>query len=107
MTIIERIQERFTSSLVFGDLVESDGVVVLPAARVMGGGGGGKDDKGDEGGGFGLSASPVGAWVIEDGRARWKPSPDVSRLAVGGYLVVIAYLYFTWRTQRARIRRSS
>jgi uncharacterized spore protein YtfJ len=41
MTITERLQERFNAGLVYGKPVEHDGVIVIPAAWVMGGGGGG------------------------------------------------------------------
>ena len=63
---------------VFGEAVTQDGVTVLPVARLSGGGGGGSgegtqpgertDASGrGNGGGFGVSARPVGAFVIRDG----------------------------------------
>ena len=50
---------------VFGDPIETEGVTVIPAAKVGGGGGGGGDNENNGGGGFGLGARPVGAYVIK------------------------------------------
>jgi len=107
-SIIERIRAPFTAGIVYADPVEVDGVTVIAAARVTGGGGGGAEDAagrhGGEGGGFGLIARPVGAWVITDGRARWKPSIDVTRILLAGHLVAIAYFISLWLTARVRGR---
>jgi uncharacterized spore protein YtfJ len=65
---------------VFGDPIESDGVTVIPAAKVGGGGGGGGDSEDNGGGGFGLGARPVGAYVIKDGDVSWQPAIDVNRI---------------------------
>lgn len=100
MSIMEKIQERFTAGVVYGEPVESGGSVVVPAARVMGGGGGGGDKEGNEGGGFGLSARPVGAWVIRNGEAEWKPAIDVTLIIISGLLVVMSYFRFKSRTAR-------
>jgi uncharacterized spore protein YtfJ len=102
MSITQRIQERFTAGIVYGDLVESDGTLLLPAARIAGGGGGGSDAERGEGGGFGLVALPAGAWVISGGKIRWKPAIDLTVVIAGGYLVAIAYFFVTWRIERAK-----
>lgn len=102
MKVVEGIQERFSARIVYGEPVERNGTVTIPAARVIGGGGGGSDKEGDEGGGFGIFATPIGAWVIEDGKTTWKPSVDMPLMVIGGYVVVIAFLYFRWRIERAR-----
>jgi uncharacterized spore protein YtfJ len=72
---------------VYGDPVERDGVTIVPAAAVFGGTGGGGDSEGDGGGGLGLIGRPVGAWVIRDGEATWKPAVDVNRIAVFAFLL--------------------
>ena len=57
MTLVERMQERFRAQIVYGDPIEKDGTVLLPAVWVAGGGGGGSGVQADsqgEGGGFGL-----------------------------------------------------
>ena len=67
----------------YGDPIERDGTVVIPAASVAGGGGGGGgiDQHGQtgSGSGFGLHARPVGAFVIRDGDVRWEPAVDPER----------------------------
>ena len=83
---------------VFGKPVKSGGVTVIPVASVLGGAGGGfyerEGDSGtprspdsgpqsNEGFGFGIGARPVGAYVIRDGKVRWRPAVDVTRLALG------------------------
>jgi uncharacterized spore protein YtfJ len=52
---------------VYGDPIERDGVLVIPAAKVAGGGGGGGDSENNAGGGFGVRAVPAGAWIIRQG----------------------------------------
>lgn len=106
--VLERAQDAITGRRVFGTPVEQDGTVVVPAAEVIGGGGGGGGQDGDGqegiGGGFGLRARPVGAYVIEGGRVRWRPAVDVTGLAgiVAG-VVVVAFVC-RWRMTVARAR---
>jgi uncharacterized spore protein YtfJ len=102
MSMMEKIQERFTAGIVYGEPVVSEGSVVVPAARVMGGGGGGGDTEGNEGGGFGLSARPSGAWVIRNGEAEWKPAIDVTLIVISSLLVVMSYFRFKSRSARSR-----
>jgi len=91
--IIERTSGGLAAHTVFGEGVERDGVLVIPAARVIGGGGGGEgtgsmgsqaraeSNSGDRsgegsGGGFGLRARPVGAFVIRNRDVQWRPAID-------------------------------
>jgi len=83
---ISKARDAVSVERVYGDPYERDGVVVIPAASVSGGGGGGSGEgpeAGQVGGGagFGLSARPVGAYVIDNGRVHWEPAVDVSRIA--------------------------
>ncbi|MEU4521901.1 hypothetical protein AB0F52_24695 [Amycolatopsis sp. NPDC024027] len=83
----------FSARLVYGDPVERDGVVVIPAAAVYGGGGGGGGDgppTGREGAGFGVLARPVGAFVVRDGAVTWVPAVDVTRLGLAAAVTVVA-----------------
>jgi len=80
------------------------GALLLPAAYVAGGGGGASDPDLGDGGGFGLAASPAGAWVISDGKMRWKPALSPTVIIAGGYLVAIAYFFFASRSERFRAR---
>ncbi len=94
--LLTTIQETLTARRVFGEPIERDGVVVIPAAVVYGGGGGGVGravggQQGD-GGGFGLLARPTGAFVVKDGTARWVPALDVNRLGVVAGVVAVVWL---------------
>jgi uncharacterized spore protein YtfJ len=77
---------------VFGEPIERDGALYIPAARVRGGGGGGGDTEGNGGAGFGLSAKPAGMYVIRDGTATWQPALDINRIVLGGQIVGIVAL---------------
>jgi uncharacterized spore protein YtfJ len=97
---ISKARDAITVKRVYGAPYERDGVTVIPAAAVGGGagGGGGEDREGGSvgsGGGFGLGARPVGAFVIQDGNVRWEPAIDATRIAqqaliAGGLLVLLA-----------------
>jgi uncharacterized spore protein YtfJ len=106
MELIDNIQDLFTARLVYGDLIEQDGLIVLPAIRVMGGGGGGggtDPEQGEgEGAGFGLRARPAGAWVFKNGSVRWKPAIDVNAIILGGQLVGISYFVTAWLIRRTK-----
>ena len=65
---------------VFGDPIETEGVTIIPAAKVGGGGGGGGDNEDNGGGGFGIGAKPVDVYVIKDGDVSWQPAVDVNRI---------------------------
>lgn len=87
-------RELFTAKLVYGDPVERDGTVVIPAAAVFGGGGGGGDDTGAlpvrEGAGFGVFARPAGAFVVRGDAVTWVPAVDRTRLGLAAAVTVVA-----------------
>jgi uncharacterized spore protein YtfJ len=89
---MQRTIEGMQPKQVFGEPIERDGVIYLPAAKVRGGGGGGGDTDGNGGGGFGLTARPAGMYVIRDGTAEWKPALDLNRVILGGQIVAIVAL---------------
>jgi uncharacterized spore protein YtfJ len=97
--------ESMTVKRVFANPYEKDGITIIPGAVVSGGGGGGTghDDKGQEGegGGFGMMARPAGAYVIKDGRVRWRSAVDLNRLAVVAGMVAMVWL-LTRRQMRHR-----
>jgi uncharacterized spore protein YtfJ len=85
-------------------------VTVIPAARVQGGAGGGsgEDPQGQgkgSGSGFGMTARPVGAFIIRDGELSWRPAVDVNRIVLGGQLVAVAGLLTVRAIIRARAKR--
>jgi uncharacterized spore protein YtfJ len=95
---------------VFGEPIEQDGVVVLPAAVVRagaGGGGGQRPEKeGGEGlgGGYGFTARPAGAFVIRDGEVEWRPAIDATAVVLGGQLVAVIGLLVARSVLRRRRR---
>jgi uncharacterized spore protein YtfJ len=98
--MLEGARDAMTVHRVFGDLVERDGVAVVPVARIRGGGGGGggsgpaAEGGTGSGGGFGVAARPAGVFVIKDGSVEWRPAVDPERLALAamalGALLVLA-----------------
>jgi len=88
-------RDALTVKRVYGDPIERDGMLVIPAANVVGGGGGGGggDQENNGGGGFGLSATPAGAWIIRDGEVEWEPAVDATRIATLGMIVAIIFLW--------------
>lgn len=98
----EDVVGAMTARTVFGEPVTAGGKTVVPAARVrggFGGGGGGGEKKAKEGSGmglgYGISARPVGAFVIDGGGGvRWMPAIDPVRMFAMGCLVAIAYFFF-------------
>lgn len=107
---IDELLSKATDSLearrVYAEPVEKDGITVIAAARLTGGSGGGngRDERGQqgEGGGVGLTARPVGAYVIKDGNLRWEPAVDVNRLVATVGLVTVAALLVAARIIRLR-----
>ncbi|MGW4771139.1 sporulation protein [Nocardia sp. NPDC004278] len=95
--VLATAKDSMTAKRVFADPVERDGTTVIAAAAIIGGGGGGvgTNEEGQEGsgGGFGMGAKPVGAYVIKDGKVHWQPAIDIDRLiTVVGIVAVTALL---------------
>jgi uncharacterized spore protein YtfJ len=108
--VIAQARDTLTVKRVFGEPYEKDGVTVIPAARVLGGAGGGsgEDPQGQgkgSGSGFGMTARPVGAFIIRDGELSWRPAVDVNRIVLGGQLVAVAALLTVRAVIRARAKR--
>jgi uncharacterized spore protein YtfJ len=95
--VLAQARDSMTVKRVFGEPYEKDGVTIIPAARVQGGAGagGGEDPQGQgkgSGSGFGVTARPVGAYVLREGELSWRPAVDVNRIILGGQAVVIVAL---------------
>lgn len=120
---LSRISESLTAAFgareVYGEPVERDGAIVIPAARMWssggaGGGGGaeprrpreappeslgGPDEpdaeqdalaEGHGGGmGFGRRAEPAGAFVVDAHGVRWVPAVAVNRIVLGGQVAFV------------------
>jgi uncharacterized spore protein YtfJ len=100
-------RDTMTVKRVYGDPIERDGILVIPAAKVVGGGGGGgggADKDNNAGGGFGVSATPAGAWIIRDGQVEWEPAIDATRLATLAMVVAIVFLLTVRAVGKANAR---
>jgi hypothetical protein len=77
------------ASRVYGQPYETvDGVTIIPVARVRGRIRPGKRDADaaaqDQ---LRVTATPVGVFVIKDGKATWEPAVDATRIALMGELI--------------------
>ena len=90
--MLQGARDAMTARTVFAEPIERDGMLIIPAAKVRGGGGGGGDSEDNAGGGFGLAASPAGAYVVRDGKVSWEPAIDINRIVLGGQIVAIVLL---------------
>jgi uncharacterized spore protein YtfJ len=90
-------QDTFTVKRVFGEAYEKNGVTFIPAASVRGGGGGGESEAGEStpggtGGGFGMTARPVGAYRIVGDDVTWVPAADTTKVIMLAEIVLIVAL---------------
>jgi uncharacterized spore protein YtfJ len=107
--VLAQARDAMTVKRVFGEPYEKNGVTVIPAARVQGGagGGGGEGPEGQgkgSGTGFGLSARPVGAYLIRGDDVTWRPAVDLNRIVLGGQVVAIVALLTIRAIVRARAK---
>jgi uncharacterized spore protein YtfJ len=98
-------RDAVTVKRVYGDPIERDGILVVPAAKVSGGAGGGGDAENNGGGGFGIAAKPAGAWVIKGGEVEWQPALDINRIVLGGQIVAVFFFLFLRALVKARARK--
>jgi uncharacterized spore protein YtfJ len=102
--IVSTARDAITVKRVFGESYEHDGLTIVPVAAVSGGfgGGSGHDEKGQEGegGGFGVSGRPVGAYVVQGRTVRWKPAFDVTRTVSA--VAMVACVYLVTRRRRSK-----
>jgi uncharacterized spore protein YtfJ len=94
MEVVNQAKSAMRASEVFGTPYEKNGVTIIPAAKIAGGAGGGGNEGEPQagGGGFGVYARPVGAFVIKDNEVSWKPALDLNRVILMGQVVAIAAL---------------
>jgi uncharacterized spore protein YtfJ len=109
--LMTNARDAITVKRVFAEPYEKEGVTVITAASLAGGagGGGGHDDRGQEGegGGFGLTARPAGAYVIKEGKVVWRPAVDVNRLLGTVGAIVVAYVLARAGIERARAKAAT
>jgi uncharacterized spore protein YtfJ len=103
---LEAVRDVLTVKRVFGEAYEAHGVTVIPVAALRGGGGGGGGEDVQQqvgaGAGFGVTARPVGVFVVDDQGVRWEPAVDITRIVLGGQLVAAAALLLLRRLVRSR-----
>ena len=108
--LLEKSRDQMSAKLVFGEPVEREGVVMVPAARVRGGAGGGasNEPQAGTGGGFGVTATPAGAFVFGNGKVRWRPAVNPNAIILGGQIVAATAVLVIGSIvrQRAAMRRS-
>jgi uncharacterized spore protein YtfJ len=111
-SVLETIREAVdnaSAGRVFGTPFTQDGVTVLPVAKVSGGGGTGPKVEGQEasgsGGGMGLSAKPLGVFVVKEGKVGWRPAVDINKIIMGGQIVAVVALLTIRAIAKARARR--
>ena len=107
--VLAQARDAMTVKRVFGEPYEKNGITVIPAARVQGGagGGGGEGPEGQgrgSGTGFGMSARPVGAYLIRGDEVTWRPAVDLNRIVLGGQVVAIVALLTLRAIVRARAK---
>jgi uncharacterized spore protein YtfJ len=94
--MVTGVRDAMKAQLVYGEPIERNGTLVVPAAKIRGGGGGGGGADGEtngSGGGFGITAKPAGAWVIRGDEVSWQPALDLNRVILGGQIVaIVAFL---------------
>jgi uncharacterized spore protein YtfJ len=109
--LVAKAKDSLEARMVYAEPYEKNGITVIAAARIAGGAGGGtgRDKTGQEGegGGFGLTAKPAGAYVIKDGKVRWEPAVDVNRLLVTIGAITITALLTAARITRIRARSAT
>jgi uncharacterized spore protein YtfJ len=98
MDVLTHVRESMDARTVFAEPVTQNGVIVIPAARISGGAGGGTGRSGGDeqptgqGGGFGLRSTPIGAFIIKDGKVSWRPALDLNKVILGAQIVAIVAL---------------
>ena|SRR5881397_2505267 len=101
------VRDALTVKRVFGDPIERDGILIIPAAKLRGGAGGGGDSENNAGGGFGMTAKPIGAFVVRNGNVEFEPAVDVNRVVGLGVLAFIVAIW-SWRSvAKARARAAA
>jgi hypothetical protein len=110
---LPQFAESFTARRVYSEPYTHDGITIITAAAVRGGGGMGQNDGQHDsrhpgvGGGLGISARPVGAYVTRGGRVVWKPAFDLSRIVLRGQIVLLTALVVGGLLLSRRLSRSS
>jgi uncharacterized spore protein YtfJ len=107
--LLDKAHDVLNARQVIGEPYEKNGTTLIPVVSIRGGGGGGDagaGTPGGAGGGIGLTARPVGAYVIRGDDVTWLPAIDINRIILGANAVTIAALLVVRSIVRARTRRA-
>jgi uncharacterized spore protein YtfJ len=107
--LLDKAHEVLNARQVIGEPYEKNGTTLIPVVSIRGGGGGGDagtGTPGGAGGGIGLTARPVGAYVIRGDTVTWLPAIDINRIILGANAVTIAALLVVRSIVKARTRRA-
>ena len=107
--LLDKAHDVLNARQVIGEPYEKNGTTLIPVVSIRGGGGGGDagtGTPGGAGGGIGLTARPVGAYVIRGDTVTWLPAIDINRIIVGANVVTIAALLVVRSIVKARTRRA-
>jgi uncharacterized spore protein YtfJ len=118
--ITERVKDTANVSVVFGDMIETAaGVSIIPVASVKISGGGGGHGRGrkrpeeteaqtENGMGLGVmvTAQPLGYIEVKNDTARFVPTPDITKIAVAGFLLTGLVLMTLNRLMRFRTMKT-
>ncbi|HYU56977.1 MAG TPA: spore germination protein GerW family protein [Actinomycetota bacterium] len=113
LDVVAQARDALSVKRVFGEPYERNGTTIIPAARIQGGAGGGGGEGPPSGGGkgagtgFGLSARPVGAYVIRGGEVSWQPAIDLNRIILGGQVVALVALLTIRAVVKARAKAAT
>jgi uncharacterized spore protein YtfJ len=107
--LLDKTRGGISARQVFGEPIQQGDALIIPAAKVSGGAGGGEGKGPSEqgsgvGSGFGLTARPVGAFVVREGHVRWRPAIDVNRIILGGQFVAAIAVLVLGTVLRAQRR---
>ena len=109
--LIGQVNEALQARRIFGDPYQKNGLTIIPVATVRGGWGGGEGQASGSseghgwGGGGGVTARPVGAFVVKGDEVSWQPTVDVNRIVLVGQLVALAAIVTAGITIRAFTKR--
>jgi uncharacterized spore protein YtfJ len=113
LNAVREVVDSTATGKVFGSPIIREGITVLPVAKVSGGGGGGGGGAegdapaGGTGGGLGVSAKPLGVFVINEGKVAWRPAVDLNKVIIGAQIVAVVALLTIRAVMKARRRHDS
>ncbi len=109
--LLSQGQNVLSANRVYSEPYEKNGVALITAASIRGGLGGGEGDSGEgepvgSGGGFGMTARPVGAYLIKGDEVSWISAADTTRVILFSQVVLVVSLLVLRSIVRTRRKRA-